>query len=116
MLRLSSLTFFIIATSLSPCWAACQASDIAIRQADWHRVRDTIKIVGEFFNQCSEPTGVQLAFTFRDDAGKVVGVKELWPASTRNVEPKSTYSFELMIESYPSASSMAARVLEVRRW
>lgn len=116
MLRLP-FTFAIAIVMASPCWAAtCQTSDIDIRQADWHRIRSSIKIVGEFLNRCAEPTGVELAFTFRNSEGKVVGVEELWPASTRNVEPNTTYPFELTIEVYPSASSMAARVLDVRRW
>ena len=106
----------IIAGLISPSLAACQTDDIEIRQADWHRVRNSINIVGEFFNRCTEPTGVQLAFTFRDSAGKVVGVKEGWPASTRNIEPNTTYPFEWTVDAYLSASSMTARVLEVHRW
>jgi hypothetical protein len=93
--------------------------DIEIRQADWHPFKDDpeyFQIVGEFFNRCSEPTGVHLAFTFRNAAGKVVGVKELWPASVRNVEPHASYPFELTIAAYADATSMSVRILEVRRW
>lgn len=99
-------------------WAACRTEDIEIRQADWHRLSsiDLVKIVGEFFNGCAEPIGVHLAFTFRDPGGLVVGVKELWPASIRNIEPKTAYPFESTVSVGLPASSMTVRVLEVRRW
>jgi hypothetical protein len=113
---LFALAIAFSATVVSSSWAACRTDDIEIRQSDWHRIRDTIKIVGEFLNRCAEPAGVQLAFTFRDSAGKVVGVRELWPASIRNVEPNTTYPFELSVDGYVTASSMTVRVLEVRQW
>jgi hypothetical protein len=117
-LLLYATAVFVACTSLTASsWAACQTDDIKIRQADWHRLSGTdVKIVGEFFNGCAEPTGVQLAFTFRDPGGLVVDVREMWPASTRNIEPKTAYPFELVVDVGLPASSMTARVLEVRQW
>ena len=115
--KLLSTAIFVACTALSPSsLSACQTDDIKILQADWHRTSEKyVKIVGEFRNGCAEPTGVQLAFTFRDSAEKVVAVDEPWPASILNVPPKTTYPFELLIEVGPSATSMTARVLQVKQ-
>ncbi len=97
--------------------AACRLDDIKIRQADWHPdTQRWVKVVGEIINTCSEPTGVQLQFTFRDADGKVIEVKELWPASTRNIEPNDSYPFSFPVAIDARPSTMEAKVIEVRRW
>ena len=66
---------------------ACQPSDIEIKQADWRVNSDGwITVVGELVNHCNEPTGAYFAFTFRDAAGKVVGV-DTTNTGTLDVEP-----------------------------
>lgn len=97
---------------------ACSVANIQIKQSDWRRAAagEYSKIIGEFTNSCSEAIGVQLQFTFRDADGKVVDVHELWPASTRNIEPDSTYPFAFTVRVIAPATTMTTKVIEVHRW
>jgi hypothetical protein len=101
----------------TPAVAVCRLDDIKIRQADWHPdMQPYVKVVGEILNTCSEPTGVQLQFTFRDGDGKVIEVQEMWPASTRNIAPNASYPFSFPLAITGRPNTMEAKVIEVKRW
>lgn len=100
----------------SAAQAACRATDVEIKQADWRATPGYIAVVGEIVNRCAEPVGAQLQFTFRDAGGRVVAVEETWPASTRNVEAGASYPFSRTFFISDPVSTMTARVIDTRRW
>jgi hypothetical protein len=94
---------------LGRCDGHHEMADFGLRKKVETRAVIACQVVGEILNTCSEPTGVQLQFTFRDDDGKVIEVKEMWPASTRNIAPNTSYpfSFPVAITGRPTRNSVA---------
>lgn len=105
------------ALGITPAGAACSVEDIRLVQIDWQRVNsNTARVVGEMSNTCADPTGAEVQFVFRDAAGKVVTAPAMWPASTRNIGPNSTYPFSMTLEVGAAATKLETRILGVRVW
>jgi hypothetical protein len=103
----------------SPVEAGCSVSDIQIKQATLiHRGSkgQFPTIVGELYNGCSEATGVQLHTTLLDKAGQVISARTEWPASTRNIPPRSLYAFELLVDEDRPAATVQVEPVEVKVW
>jgi hypothetical protein len=101
-----------LAVGNASSYAACQKSQITIKQADWVGS----KIVGEITNNCSEPVGVQLQVVFRDAAGKVIATEEFWPASTRNIDASASYAFSRHVNAPQPNVTMTISVIDTRQW
>jgi hypothetical protein len=100
----------------------CSPSDIAVKQADWHKTTDAgqgrtfVEIVGEITNNCAEPAAAEVQATFRDRSDKVVAVDEFWPASTRNIAAHASYPFSRTNIIDASAYTMSVSVIDTRKW
>ncbi len=90
---------------------ACQPSDIEVKQADWRFIPGSvIDVVGEIFNQCSDPTVAKLSFIFRDANGKVAGVTRRF---LDTAPPKASLPFEISASALPTTISMTVNVVSV---
>lgn len=99
---------------------ACSVQDIHVKEG-WSWRIDSIGdllVIGEIINNCSEPTGVQIQITARNSTGALLDVEECWPASTRNIPPKSAYAFEACgtHSGLSEIDTVNISVIEVRNW
>jgi hypothetical protein len=91
----------------------CRTEDIELGQITWHPGRNnSVDIAGEFTNHCQKPTGVQLAFIFRDAKGVVLKVAETFPASSANIPSGKSFAFYYST-SVIDPASMATEVRAV---
>jgi len=114
----SKLTAALMLAAMAawPCAVlACEATDIEIRQADIRPASgDRFRVVGELFNRCDEPTSPDMAVTFRDAAGKVLGVQTFSPPGAYNIGPNTSFPFESRsFDKPPGTASTDVRVIGV---
>jgi hypothetical protein len=95
----------------------CQIKDIVL---DKFNVLDdgvvTTRILGRINNNCTNPTGVQLKVVFYDKGGNLLKVQDMWPASVSNIEPHSSFPFEVTIEKVQNFAKAEAKVIRVSTW
>lgn len=95
---------------------ACSVADIEIKSWSWQRDAGWVFVAGELVNHCTDPTGVQIRLTFRDETGAVVDVDESWVTGTRDVAAGEVYAFTRKVRAYATTKSTALQVVGVRRW
>lgn len=110
----------IFAVLMSDAAAACELSDIQIRQADLVRNGPEglySTIVGRIVNGCGEAIGVQLHVALWDRAGNVISTDDPSPAGITNIPPYSTYAFTLNApEETRPAAKLQIDVEQVKKW
>ncbi|SEL39204.1 hypothetical protein SAMN04515666_103608 [Bosea lupini] len=110
------ISLVIALTVFGPA-VACDTNDIEIQQSSWRVDGEYTRVVGEFKNGCTEPTGAQLQLVFRRKSGEIVHVKDFWPASTNNVKAGALHAFGTMDRlAGLSFDQVDVKVIAVKRW
>jgi hypothetical protein len=112
----SALFTVLLCAAALPAAAACKTDDIHITSWTWERDRGWTNVSGELVNRCTEPTGIQLQLTFRDEAGRVVTVEDSWLASQRDIPAGATHAFQLRLRANATTRSATIRISDTRRW
>ena len=98
----------------------CTVADVEVKVARWYdeqNLRMYFTVVGELVNNCNAPTGAQVRFVGRDAKGNLVSVRELWPASVRNIPARSRSPFQTHAFPYDrNVKTLSAEVIEVKQW
>lgn len=97
--------------------ARCGVSDIGI---DGLRARpgeasDATIITGRVMNNCRDAVGVQVKVTAYNQAGDILEVDDIWPASVKNIPGRSDFPFE-WIDNVEGFSRFTVRVIDVKAW
>jgi len=104
--------------------AACKVSDVAIKSVRARFVNQCrgspcyyLKGVAVLTNRCAEAVGVEVKIIGYDKASAAVAVRELWPASTRNIPPGDyTFSIDQWLDYDPEIKRFELTPVAVRRW
>ena len=78
----------------------------------------TLNLTGKLRNNCAMAAGAMVKITAEDSSGAVVDTFEGWPASTRNIAPKSAYSFNIgaVMPYQKSMKKFYVEVVDARTW
>jgi hypothetical protein len=100
--------------------AACDQSQVEVRLIKFYDKGGAhlyMSVLGEIINHCSIPAGAQIRFVGRDAKGEIAAVRELWPASIRNIPAGGRSPFDLTVFDYDrKIKNVDAEVIEVRQW
>ena len=96
----------------------CDKSDADVKLIKFYdEARRYFAVMGELVNNCTEPIGIHVRFIGYDKNGLVADIRETWPASVRNIPPKSREPFNMQLFRFdPAIKKIDAEVIEVRRW
>ena len=73
-------------------------------------------IFGILLNGCDVLTGPQIKVTFYDQAGKVLRVEDMWPASINNVSPKADFPFQVRVNRVEGFARVEVSVVSTKTW
>lgn len=118
------LSAFLIGCESAPADAACKPADIVIKSqkitfVDECRQSPCVYMKGAavLTNKCAEAVGVEIKITAYDKAGVAIAVRELWPASTSNIEPGDyAFSVDQWLDYSPAIHKISLAPVRVRRW
>jgi len=104
--------------------ASCSINKIEVIKLKAHYEKvcngnDCIKMQGVMTlkNNCNEPTGVQVKVTGYDKNQSPVLVRELWPASVRNINVgEETFSTDFWLDYSPEIKSFTVEPIRVKVW
>jgi hypothetical protein len=103
----------------------CQVSDFAVEgfaSKVFDECRQTscpaLKLTGKLKNNCPIAAGAHIKITAEDGKGNVVDTTEGWPASTRNISPSATYSFDMgpLMTYRKGMKKFNVEIIDVRTW
>ena len=95
----------------------CTAANIKVEQFRAQNEGSiTTSILGVLLNGCNVPTGPQIKVTFYDQAGTILRVEDMWPASINNIPPKSYFPFQVRLNRVEGFSWAEVRVITTKTW
>ncbi|MBD8881955.1 MULTISPECIES: hypothetical protein [Rhodanobacter] len=98
--------------------AACSATDFAIKDFKPVPAGARMSLKGTLVNNCASAAAAQIRIDGKDDSGKVLQSKQVWPAGTSNIAPGDSVNFDLgrMFHPDPGMTTFTVSVADVRAW
>jgi hypothetical protein len=110
--RLAASLALCAGLAVSPAYADCKISDIRIKNWQWRIESGYIVLVGEFVNNCTQPTSVRFQMVVRDAAGKVVDDEDFSSAG-EDVPSGEASAFKGMEQALPKGKNVELKIIEV---
>ena len=95
----------------------CSTAQLRIEKFRAQNEGSTVtSIFGILINGCDIPTGPQIKVIFYDQAGVVLRVEDMWPASINNIPAKSEFPFQIRVSRVENFSRAEVRLVATKTW